>query len=91
MSSPVTESQSYKNFTATTTITVSETQPNVRMLGIFVASSTSGTLKVQSGSNTVVNTFDASAGVFYPIPAECNDTVTITVNGTLDATVFYTT
>ena len=91
MANPVSESQSFKNFTATTTITVSETQPNVRLLGIFVASATAGTLKVQSGSATVVNTFSVEPAVFYPIPAECNGTVTITVGGTLDATVFYTT
>lgn len=91
MSMPVSESQSFKNFTATTTISVAEYRPNVRLLGIFVASSTAGTLKIQNGSSTVVNTFSVEPAVFYPIPAECNDTVTITVGGTLDATVFYTT
>ena len=90
MSNPVTESQSYKNFTSTTTIVPAQTTPNVRLLGIFVASTSSGTLKVASGANTVVNTFTPNNATFYPIPAECNGTVTITVGGTLDATVFYT-
>lgn len=90
MSMPVSESQSFKNFTATTTIVPTTSSPNVRLLGIFVASNSSGTLKVASGANTVVNTFTPANASFYPIPAECNGTVTITVTGTLDATVFFT-
>ena len=90
MSNPVSESQSYKNFTSTTTSVPTQITPNVRLLGIFVASAAGGTIKVSDGANTVANTFTPLAATFYPIPAECNGTVTITVVGTLDATVFYT-
>lgn len=90
MANTVTESQTYKNFTATTTIVPPTGFRGARLLGIFVASSSSGTIKVQDGASTVVNTFFVNAGTFYPIPAECSGTVTITVAGTLDATVFYT-
>lgn len=85
MSLMVSESQSYKNFTATTTIA----QPGLKMLGIFCASSSAGTIKVQDGANTVVNTFTAVAGTFYPMPAEMQTSLVLTVTGTLDATVFY--
>ena len=47
---PVTESQFYKNLTATTTVYTG----NGGILGIFVASTTSGTLKVSDGTNTIV-------------------------------------
>lgn len=90
MPTPVTESQLFKNFTATNTITAASSTGNIMLLGIMVASSSSGTLKVASGTDTVVNTFSATAGTFYPIPAVCGSSVTITVGGTLDATVFYT-
>lgn len=90
MANTVTESQSYKNFTATTTIVPPTNYSGARLLGIFVASTSSGTIKVQDGSTTVVNTFTPTNATFYPIPAECRGTVTITVGGTLDATVFYT-
>lgn len=85
MSLPVTEAQAYKNFTSTTTIAL----PNLKLLGIFCASSTGGTIKVQDGSNTVVNTFTAVAGTFYPMPSELQTSLVLTVVGTLDATAFY--
>ena len=85
MSLMVSESQSYKNFTSTTTIA----QAGLKMLGIFCASSSGGTIKVQDGSSTVVNTFTTVAGTFYPMPAEMQTSLVLTVTGTLDATVFY--
>lgn len=82
----VVESAKYHNFTASVTL------PGAgRITGIFVASSTSGTLKVQDGSVTVVNTFTASAGQFYLMPAELKTSCVITVGGTIDATLFWNT
>ena len=86
MANSVTASQSYKNFTATTTIAPGDSSIKINLLGIFVSSSTAGTIKIQDDSNTVVNTFAVDGGVFYPIPASCKGTVTITVGETLDAT-----
>lgn len=86
MASPVTESQSYKNFTSTTTLSVA----NIKLLGIFVASTSGGTLKISDGTTTVVNTFTPAAATFYPLPAICGTSLVITVGGTLDATAFYT-
>ena len=83
---PVTESQFYKNLTATTTVYTG----NGGILGIFVASTTSGTLKVSDGTNTIVNTFSPSAATFYPMPAQFGTSLIITVGGTIDCTVFWT-
>ena len=85
MSNPVTESCFYKNFTSTTTISVA----NIKLLGVFCASTSAGTLKISDGANTVVNTFSPSAATFYPIPAELQTSLVLTVSGTLDCTAFY--
>lgn len=87
MTQSVSLAGNYKNFTGTTTITV----PGGKLLGIFVSSSSSGTLKVQDGSTTVVNTFSAAAATYYQIPAEVTTSIVITVGGTLDACAFWTT
>ncbi len=89
MSTPVTQSGNFKNITGTTTITVGSAGAGLRLKGIFVSSSSSGTLRVQDGSTTVVNTFSATAATFYNIPAECATSIVITVGGTLDACVFW--
>jgi hypothetical protein len=57
--------------------------------GIFVASTTSGTIKVEDTSGTIVNTFTPAAATYYPIPTEWTGTLTITIANTLDCTVFY--
>jgi hypothetical protein len=85
MANPVTEAGAFKNFTATTTLSI----PGLKLLGIFVASSSSGTIKLQDGSDTIVNTFSTSAGTFYPIPVEVKTSLVITVTGTQDATALY--
>ena len=59
------------------------------LLGILVASSTSGTIKVADGKGTICNTMNVSEGVFYPMPCKYLGGLTITVGGTLDATLFY--
>ena len=87
MSLPVTESQNYKNITATTTIYTGRGG----ILGIFVASASSTpTIKVTDNSNTIVNTFTPSAASWYPMPARFNTNLVVTISGTVDATVFWT-
>ena len=63
------------------------------LLGVFCASSSSGTLKLwdnaSAGSGTVVvNTFSLTAGTFYPIPASTADGLYATIGGTADVTFF---
>jgi hypothetical protein len=65
-----------------------------RLTGIFVASSTSGTIKLwdnTAASGTVlVNTFSATAATWYPLPFAFGTGLYITVGGTIDYTVSYT-
>lgn len=83
---PVSESQNYKNITATTTVF---TGPGA-ILGIFVASaSATPTIKVSDGANTIVNTFTPLPGTFYPIPARFTTSLVVTISGTVDCTVFW--
>lgn len=82
---PVTESQNYKNITSTTTVYTG----TGGMLGIFVASTTGGTLSVTDGVSTMIGTFTPVAGTFYPLPGRFNTSLTVTVGGTLNATVFW--
>lgn len=83
---PVSESQNFKNITATTTVF---TGPG-GLLGVFVGSaSATPTLKVVDGSTTIVNTFTPVAGSFYPIPARFSTSLVVTISGTVDCTVFW--
>jgi hypothetical protein len=87
MSLSVTQSQNYKNLTATGTVF---TGP-CGMFGIFVASASSTpTIKVTDGAATVVNTFTPSAHTFYQMPARVNTSLVVTIGGTVDCTVFWT-
>lgn len=86
MTQVVSQSGNYKNFTGTTTITA----PGAKILGVFVSSSTAGTIKIQDGSTTVINTVSVSAATYYAIPAEVTTSIVITVGGTLDACIFWT-
>jgi hypothetical protein len=86
MSNPVTESQNYRNITSTTTLYTG----TGGLLGIFVASaSSSPTIKVQDGSNTLVNTFTPVAATFYPMPGCFSTSLVVTISGTVDCTVFW--
>ena len=86
MTVPFSESGSYKNITATTTL-----MGAYRLLGIFVSSASSTpTLAVSDGSTTVVNTFTPAAATFYRIPAEVTTSLKVTVSGTVDCCLFYT-
>ncbi len=58
------------------------------LMGIFV-SQTSGTIKVEDGKGVIAYTFSPIAGTFYPLPCQYFGTLTVTISGTVDATVFY--
>jgi len=85
MSYPVSQSQNYKNLTATTTVYTG----TGGLFGIFVASTSGGTLKVSDGATTMVNTFTPAAATFYSLPGRFGTSLVVTVTGTLDATVFW--
>lgn len=77
---------SYRNITGTTTIKGDRLQ----VVGLLVASSAAGTIKITDGDGaTVVNTMSVAAATYYKIPVKLKGDVTITVGGTLDATLFY--
>ena len=60
------------------------------LLGIFVAqASATPTLKVADTGGTIANTFTPAAGTFYPMPCGIRGTLTVTISGTVDATIFY--
>ena len=83
----VSESQNYKNITATTTVYTG----TGGLLGIFVASASSTpTIKVSDGAGTLVNTFTPVAATFYPMPGRFNTSLVVTISGTVDCTVFWT-
>jgi len=82
------EAYGYTNITSTTTIYPS----NCIMLGIFVAqASSTPTISVTDGSSTVVASFVPIAGSFYPIPAQLNTSLRVTISGTVNCTVFWST
>jgi len=85
MSIPVTSAQNAKNITATTTVYTG----TGGLFGIFVASTSGGTLKVSDGATTMVNTFTPAAATFYSLPGRFGTSLVVTVTGTLDATVFW--
>ena len=72
------------NFTATNTQLTAGT-----LVGILVASSSTGTVKVADGKGTICNTMSVAAATWYPMPCDYVGGLTITVGGTLDATLFY--
>lgn len=59
------------------------------LVGILVASSSAGTLKVADGKGTICNTMSVAAATYYPMPCDFVGGLTVTVGGTLDATLFY--
>jgi hypothetical protein len=88
--SRVVESGSYKNMSASALVV---TGPGT-IMGIFCASSSSGTCKVwdnTSGATTVlVNTFNLLGGQFYPMGFDFHTGLYITIDGTADITVGFT-
>ena len=84
MTTEVIEGDKRKNFTATATI-----EGGGHLIGILVASTTSGTVAVADGAGVILGTTAVVAGQFYPLPCKWIGTLTITVANTLNATVFY--
>ncbi len=81
----VSESDKFLNFTATTS-----QLKDGNLSGIFVSqASGSPTLRVVAGNGTIANTFTPVAGVFYPMPGVYRGGLTVTVGGTVDATIYY--
>jgi hypothetical protein len=63
------------------------------LLGIFVASSSAGTIKLwdntSAATTVLVNTFSAVAGQWYPLPYHFKKGLFITVGGTIDYSISY--
>jgi len=82
------EAYNYSNLTSTTTVYPS----NCIMLGIFVSqASSSPSITVNDGGNTMVAAFVPTAATFYPIPAQLNTSLIVTISGTVNCTVFWST
>ena len=58
-----------------------------RLLGVFCSSSTSGTIKLDDGTNTLVDTVTLVAGTWHRLPLILHKDTTVTVGGTLKATL----
>lgn len=85
MTTPVVEGEARLNITAT-----NATLGSGKLLGIFVSqASSTPTIKVADGSGTIANTFTPLPGTFYPFPCRFTSTLTVTIGGTVDATIFY--
>ena len=73
------------NITATNTTLV-----DVKLLGFFCSSTTSGTIKVADAKQTLANTFSPTGGTFYALPFQTVGLLTVTIAGTaLDVTLSY--
>jgi hypothetical protein len=87
----ISEAGQYSRLTGSTSAIKSG--PGV-LIGIFVSSSTSGTLKIYDSltqANTIIVNTTATlvGGTFYRIPARFTTGLSITIGGTIDFTVFY--
>ena len=89
MTTATTETGMAKALSATDSSIVAATGVRGRMLGIFVSSSTAGTLTIADSLATLVATFSGTAATYYRLPLEFTGTLTITVGGTIAYTVFY--
>jgi len=82
------EAYNYANITSTTTVYPT----NCIMLGIFVSqASSSPSITVSDSATTVVAAFTPTAATFYPIPAQLNTSLIVTLSGTVNCTVFWST
>lgn len=63
------------------------------IVGIFVASSSSGTIKLwdntSAATTVLVNTFSAIGGTWYPLPFRFTTGLYVDISGTIDLTVSY--
>lgn len=77
----------YTNISSDTLIKTGEGH----LVGIFVASSSAGTIKVwdntSAATTVLVNTFSAAAGTWYPLPFRFKTGLYVDVGGTIDCTV----
>ena len=87
--SPVVGANSYANLSASAL--VSGTPGN--LLGVFCASSSSGTLKLwdqtSAAAPVLVNTFDLVGGRWYALPFRFSTALYATIAGTADITIAY--
>lgn len=76
------------NLTATDNTTIKKP---VRLMGAFVsAASATPTLKIADTGGNIINTFTPTAGTSLDLyGVETQGTVTITISGTVDVTLFY--
>lgn len=90
MPAQVTETGCYENISSSTLVYTGA----CHLMGIFCASSSSGTVKIWDQTSAAapicVNTFSVSAATWYPIPADMVKGIYVTIGGTADITVFYT-
>jgi hypothetical protein len=84
MATPVTEAGNALAFTATNTIAGRN-----KLLGIFVSTTSGGTIAVSDGATNRIAVFTPLAATFYPLPFEAGTSIVLTVTGTLAATAFY--
>jgi len=79
----------YTNLSADTLVKTGEGH----LVGIFVASSSSGTIKIwdntSAATTVLVNTFSASAATWYPLPFHFKTGLYVDVSGTIDCTVSF--
>jgi len=77
------------NITATTTIGKTSGQ----LIGVFVNSTSSGTLALYDGTSTagtvIIPAVALVALTYYPIPAVCNDGLHAVIANTMNVTIFY--
>lgn len=85
MAAPMVETGSYKNLSGAATTTIRT--GSGKLLGVFVASTTSGTLKFLDGVGTIVNTFTPAAATWYPLPFDFGTSLIVTSANTIDFTV----
>lgn len=89
MPNPVCETGSYSNKSASALIYAGAGQ----LLGVFCASSTSGTVKFWDNTSAaapiIVNTTSVAGGTWYRMPFSFTTGLYLTITGTADVTVCY--
>lgn len=74
-----------KNITATDTAVTNRG----KLVGIFCATSSGATIAVADAAGVIVGTFDPGSAAFYPMPCKIRGDLAVTINGTVNATVFW--
>ena len=85
--SPVSESQQAARISTATTTSLLTTPGDI--LGVFVASTSSGTIAVLDGTTTIVGAFSPTAPNWYALPFAINTSLSIVTTGTIDCTIAY--